>query len=237
MAGAKGFTTEVLDFEEIHTLIGTWSADRHRALLEWLDFEGADALPEAELSDMAAMAAQDLGIREASDRVLEFVFGERMSAGVRQNLVDDLTDDRPWEQFADLNRQAGIFEAVDLLQRAFPSEFGIPDAARVRVRLTAHGKHEAEWLRAGPPASLLLRLLASAMDERATLRRLYGEQLAGSAFPEADSIVWATVVVDEEDGASTHRRDLDVYSSLQWLGPLRESEGVHASDPEPDGTR
>ncbi len=235
MTKTNGLRVEVADFEEIHTLGSAWSSQAYRELLDRLDFEDADALPDSDLEEMAAMAAQDAGIRDASDCVLEYVFGTRMSSGVRQNLIDDLTEDRPWEHLADLDKQAGIFESVEFLQRAFPSEFGIPDAARVRVRLSAAGKHEAEWLRAGPTPSLLVRMLAVAMDERATLVRLFADQLAGSTFPEAGSIVWATTLIEEEDDTSTHRRDLDVYSSLQWLDPLRDRDGEYdASDAEPD---
>ena len=234
MTGNHGFTIEVLEFEEVHTLPGTWTSERYRQLLELFDFDDADSIPDAELPDMAAMAGQDAGLREASDRVLSFVFGERMSAGVRQNLVDDLTDDRPWEQFADLDRQAGIFEAVEFLQKAFPAEFGIPDAARARVRLTAKGKHEIKWLRDGPSPSLCVRLVAAAMDESATLRRLYAEQLDGSAFPEAAAILWLVSNRSEEQDDTTLCCEMDVFSSLQWFGPLGESEGVHDSDSEPD---
>jgi hypothetical protein len=165
MTTKHGFTVEVLDFEEIHSLPGTWTSERYRTLLDLMDFDDVGSIPDADLAEMAAMAAQDKGQRDAADRVLTLVFGDRMAAGVRQNLIDDLIDDRPWEQFADLDRQAGIFEAVEFLQRAFSGAFGIPDAARVRVRIAANGKHECDWLREGPKASLLLRLLAAAMDE------------------------------------------------------------------------
>lgn len=235
MTKHNGFTIEVLEFEEIHTLPGTWTSERYRQLLELFDFDEGDSIADSELADMAAMAAQDAGQREAAERILSFVFGERMSAGVRQNLVDDLTDDRPWEQFADLDRQAGIFETVELLQKAFPAEYGIPDAARARVRLTAHGKHETEWLREGPAPSLLVRLLAAAMDDRATLRRLYEEQLESAPFPEAAAILWIASKSGEAQNGADMTVEMDVYSSLQWFGPLRDSEGVHTSDAEPDG--
>jgi hypothetical protein len=234
MTTKHGFTVEVLDFAEVHTLPGTWSNERYREILDRFDYDDVASIAESDLADMAAMAAQDMGVKDAADRVLSFVFGDSMSAGVRQNLVDDLTDDRPWEQFADLERQAGIFETVDFLQKAFPSHFGIPDAARVRVRVTANGKQPTEWLRAGPKASLLLRLLADAMDARATLRRLYADQLESTPFPEADSICWVVSKTDDQLESVPTSCSVEVHSSLQWLGPLRDSSGQHASDAEPD---
>ncbi len=234
MTTKHGFTVEVLEFEEVHTLPATWTSERYRALLDLLDFDDGDSTPDSDLAEMAAMAAQDTGQREATNRVLSFVFGDRLSAGVRQNLIDDLTEDRPWEQFADLDCQARIFETVEFLQKTFSGEFGIPDAARVRVRLTANGKHECDWLREGPKASLLLRLLAAAMDDLATLRRLYAEQVEGMKFPEAAAIIWISERHSEIENGSTYSCEVDAYSSLQWFSPLRDSEGEYVSDAEPD---
>jgi hypothetical protein len=157
-----------------------------------------------------------------------------MSSGVRQNLVDDLTDERPWEQFADLDRQSRIFSTVEFLQKAFPAEFGIPDAARVRVRIQTAGTDAIRWLRDGLPPTLVLRLLADAMDEDAVLRRLYEEKLAAPPFPEAAAILWRCTVLESDWVARPITCDLEVESSLQWLGPLQGQRGVHESHARPD---
>jgi hypothetical protein len=234
MTTRHGFTVEILEFAEIHSLPGRWTSDRYRELLDLFDYDEIASISEPDLVEMAAMAAQDEGLKDAADRVLACVFGEAMSSGVRQNLIDDLTGDRPWELFADLEHQAGIFEAVEFLQRAFPSEFGIPDAARVRIRLTATGKHAAQWLRDGPKASLLVRLLASAMDARATLWRLYSDSLESLPFPAADAIIWSAVRREDQLANDPASCVLEVYSSLQWLDALRDVRGEFASDAEPD---
>lgn len=234
MTKKSGFVLEVLGFGEVHTLPGTWGSDRYRALLDLFDYDDIASIDEPDLPEMSAMAAQDKGLREAADRVLFLVFGESMGSGVRQNLIDDLTDDRPWEQFADIGRQAGIFETVEFLQKAFPSEFGIPDAVRATIRVTAAGKREKDWLREGPSAALLLRLLAAAMDERAALRRLYADQLEGASFPDAAGIIWSVAMVEDELEETSASCVLEVHSSLQWLGPLAGSSGEYTSDAEPD---
>lgn len=234
MTGKSGFTIEMIEFAEVHALPGAWDSPRYREILDRLDCDDVRDIAEADLADMAAMAAQDEGIRSTADQVLSLVFGDAMSAGVRQNLIDDLTDERPWEQFVDLDRQAGIFEAVEFLQRAFPTDFGIPDAARVRVRVTANGKRAIEWLRAGPEASLLLRLLADTMDEKSTLRRLYAEQLESASFPEAKAIVWRVSKTEDRLDSEPASCTLEIHSSLQWLGPMRDIEGQHTSCAEPD---
>jgi hypothetical protein len=120
------FDVDVDDWQEIHSLSDTWNLPELRALLEEAEFD--DAVADADVEDMTLMALQDLGMREASDLVLRSVFGARMSSGVRQNLISELEEDRPWEQFADVEKQADIFRAVILLQKSVPNAFGTPDA-------------------------------------------------------------------------------------------------------------
>lgn len=100
--------------------------------------------------------------------------------------------------------------------------------------MTATGKRATDWLREGPEASLLLRLLAATMDERATLRRLYEDQLVSAHFPEADAIVWSVSRCEDQLEREPASCVLEIHSSLQWLDALRDVEGEHTSDAEPD---
>jgi CBS domain-containing protein len=190
-----------------------WNAESDREILDRFGFEDISAIAESDLPEMAAMAAQDQGIRATADAALSIVFGTSMPDGVRQNLINDLGDERPWEQFADLDRQAGIFKTITFLQRAFPTAFGIPDAARVRLRATTHGAEVSAWLREGPSPALVLRWLAEAMDEGAILRRLYAEQLTSTSFPDAPAIAWSIVSTEDRLSPWRAREMLDSAAS------------------------
>jgi len=164
---------------------------------------------------------QDLEPDEAADRVLETVFGDRMRPGVMQNLAHELTEERPWEEFADINHQAGIFNAVVLLQQAFTREFDKPDAVSVDVRVETASATGLAWLDApAPDPALLLRILAGGMDDRAVLRRLFGESLKGTIFPEAGAILWHTSRL----AANESVREFSLISSHQWFDPLKDME-------------
>jgi hypothetical protein len=152
-----------------------------------------------------------------------------LSSGVRQNLVDDLEDDRPWEQFASVYKQAGIFEAMVLLQQVFPQRYGIPDAVRLRLSVQATDAEAAACLRNGPSAPFILRLLASGMPDDAVLKRLYLSELQSDAFADAGAILWMIHRVNAGDVSEPASLACDVYSSWQWLAPLEHSiawEGV-----------
>lgn len=230
-------TIEILAFEEIHARPGVWKPKRHRALLEAIDFDDLDSLAESELGEMAAMALQDLGLRKASDRVLDFVFEGTLSSGVRQNLVDDLTITRAWELDPNLGRQARLFDAIGLLEKAFGSEFSIPDAARVQARLVAAGREGSERLRTGFGPTFVLRALADAMPVDSVLRRLFAEALEKGPFPEAEAILWDLRIIDDARAAEPAACEFEVYSSLQWLGALEDAIGAHASDAIPETER
>ena len=138
------FRLAIREWNEIHRLPDSWSIERLREVLHQAEF--LDPVDDADVSDMAVLVLQDLDVQDAGELVLKVVFGDRMSAGVRQNLVDDLEDDRPWEQFADVSLQAGIFEAMVLLQQVFPNRYGIPDAVHLQLSVAALDKTAAGYL-------------------------------------------------------------------------------------------
>lgn len=208
----RGFQAQLLDWTEVHELPGGWPLPRLQALLERLE---VDDVPESEALDMALMALQDLEPEDAADHVLHVQFGDTMRAGVQQNLAHELGDDRPWEEFADLAHQAGIFNAVVLLQQAFPRSFGKPDAVAIDVSLTTRSDTGRAWLEAPTvDAALLLRILAAGMDDRAILRRLFQESLDGPRFPEAPGLLWH--VAREAD-------TFHLLSSHQWFDALEDA--------------
>ena len=220
------FRLNVVDWTEIHRLPDSWPPERLRRVLELADFD--DPVTDEEAMDMAQLALQDLDEQDAGELVLQAVFGDSMSSGVRQNLVDDLRDDRPWEQFSRVEQQAGIFESMVLLQQAFPNRYGTPDAVRLRLRIEPQDRQAVAWLQGDPSFGLILRLLASGMPDDAVLKRLYSSELASDTFAEAQGILWRIDVVDPPD-AEQAAFELDVYASHQWLATLElreEWEGV-----------
>jgi len=215
---AREFEVRILESTEVHELPHGWPPARLRTILARLE---VDDVGDEDAMEMTAMALQDLDVDEASGLVLEAVFGDGMGSGVRQNLIPDLREDRPWEEFAEISQQAGIFEAVVLLQRAFPRDFGKPDALSLALRLETQSRSAGDWLDASPPdAGLLLRILAGGMDDHAVLRRLFEEPLAADRFPDAAAILWHV----ERRDAVPPARDFSLISSHQWFDALGDPE-------------
>ncbi|GJM44280.1 MAG: hypothetical protein DHS20C21_11220 [Gemmatimonadota bacterium] len=219
----REFQAQLLGWKQIHELPDGWTSGQLLSLLESLE---VDDVSENDAMEMATLALQDLETDEASDRVLEAVFGETMRRGVRQNLAHDLTEDRPWEDFAELSQQKGIFNALVLLQRAFPRDYDRPDAVSIVLRLETGSERGNTWLDASPPdPAFLLRILAGGMNDSAMLKRLFGESLRGRSFPEAGALLWQ--VSRSADAAPG--REFTLISSHQWFDPLKDVESWTAT--------
>ena len=220
---------EVIACEVVHELPGDWDAAALQRLLADREVE-AEGATGADLLDLVLMALGDLEPHAAGVAVLHAVFGEDMPAGVRANLASDLDGDRPWENFADVSRQAGIFSAVVLLQKAFPRLYGKPDATRAKVAFQAPTAAEAELL-ASAPAATILRALGPGVGPRSILNRLYGESLLAEEFPEAEHILWrGSLRIDDAD---PRRVVAEVHGAESFFGTLRDAASWQASVPLP----
>ena len=200
----------------------SWPEAKLREILTLAEYD--EPVAADELADIVLMLLQDLKPRPASELVLQAVFGARMSAGVRQNIAEDLQSDRPWEEYPVVHQQAGLFEAVVLLQRAFPTRFGTPDALSLTISIKARDPEGSQWLDDEPSPELIMRLLAGGMNEDAVINRLYEEELAGKQFADAKGMLWAIRAVNDSQEGPLVQKDYSIISSLHWLAPLSEGD-------------
>jgi hypothetical protein len=212
------FQVTILSISEIHTLKGAWDNDALRLLLKLAEVDGLGDIADDDLLEMSLMVLQDLGNQKAGELVLETVFGDSMRPGVRQNLVDDLQDAEPWNDFAEISQQRGIFVAVCLLHKAFPTRYGTPDALKIRVRFEPVKSAGAAALTA-PRADWLIRMLARGMDEYAMVHRLYGAELKAGEFKDAPGLIWECEPVEDPAGTTTSRT-FDITGSSQLFNTL-----------------
>lgn len=206
------FQLAIDHWSEIHEFPDSWPIVRLREVLELLDYD--DTTSDEELSDTVLMLLDDQGPRKAAEIVLEAVFGDQMSAGIRQNIAEDLQEDEPWAQHAAVDQQAGIFAAVVLLERALPRFFGHPEAVLFQLKVSSSVTEAQAWLTDQVDAALIVRLLAQGMDSEATLNRLYEDELDGDCFPAARDILWCI--------SKTDPGCYSIISSLHWMASLED---------------
>ena len=198
--------------ERIRRLPGSWQSSDFRRILSLLEVDGIDSYSEADLEEVAVMALQDLGVRDAAEFVLTHFTGDHFSAGQIQNLCDELKERCSWDEYADLVDHRAIYVAVDLLHTVFPNEYPQPSLCRIRFEM------ESEQLGAALAdqpltAAIVLRANAKCQNQSSVLNRLFDEQIAGAPFPEADLIVWQMSY--ERSVPAT--MSIELYGSSYWF--------------------
>lgn len=219
----------ILSRDEVHTLADSWGAESLRRVLELADADDLGEVADSELEDICVMALQDIGNRRAAEVVLETVFAESMRPGVRQNLVDDLQEDQPWSDFGEISQQRGIFVAVGLLQKAFPTLYGTPDAVQLTLKVQADA---ALALNGGKPPSpaWVICLLAGVLGQDNILHRLYGDELKKRDFEFASGLIWELDSLDDQSG-NERSLTIIVTAASQLLGALSAGGSVDVSLP------
>ena len=224
----KLFDVSVKGLKKIHDLPDSWSETDYRELLREMEIDGLDDLGGSDLYDVLLMALQDLGAEQAGESVLAHRLQQRVSRGVRENIVQDLLEgQRAWEENSNLYLHADIFAACVLLYAALPGDFPKPDMMRLDLHLWAAGSAGKKLLEEPLQAAFIARMLADGMSEKSILERLFGKQLAGRSFPEAEGIIWRAEL--GELSADGSEAILTVYSSRHWLQAMEEVDDFPSS--------
>ncbi|MFT5125371.1 MAG: hypothetical protein ACI9TH_004419 [Kiritimatiellia bacterium] len=208
------YTCSIQDDQTLTSLPHSWSEDDYRDLLNFLDLDLVEAIPAAELADMAIMALQDLDPIEASAKVLTNRMSDLLTPGQIKNCSQELREEPLWEEYPEPAAHRRFFVCQDLLSRVFPGTYAIPEARSVTLQVAGplvgqlHDPIDCETV---------LRILAQGMDDTAILTRLYGAQLEASGpFSEAECILWDCETLKLDDTGATVR----IISSQYWMRGL-----------------
>ncbi len=219
------FALVVEEFRVIREIEGSWTSDDFKKLLELMEFEQAAETSDEDLREFCLMSLQDLKPRDAARLVLGHRLGDSLNAGQIENVSHEMLDEKLWEEFADVALHERMFHVGSLLHQVSPGSFPVPDAVCVQLVVTAENGPARELLAGSINESLVVRLIADGMDDSSTLRRMFGEQLSGNAFPEADKIIWTIAVTTE----SADVRRIEIVSSGLWLDALRDTRSFDSA--------
>jgi len=223
------FELTINNIEIANQLPGTWTDPECLALLQQLEFDGANDLPVHQLREYAAMALQDLEPSEAAAELLKSTIGTRLSTGKQQNLAEDMTTERQWEEYPDLSCHELIFNAQVLLNQAF-EETPQPEINKVEATLSSLNQAAEQYLSNRSTAlseAFVVRCLASATAENSILNRLFEDQILAGAFPEAPHIAWNVITESlTPEGNHRQRRKLSLYIPMRWTGDIEEDVSI-----------
>ena len=212
------YQVELLEMKEVHELPDAWAVTNLVGLLDHIGFEDVESIAPEELKEMTGMALSDFDVDEASEFVLEFCFGERLNKGQRQNLVEDLQEDRIWEEYSDLTYHKELFNVCCMLYWAFPKKFSEPDIVKIKLKITSQNNASDVNLKA-LTSSFIGRLLNDGMDSHNIIYRLFDEQIASNTFEESAHIIWK--VEDEGFNPEDKSNTITVHTSWNWVDELK----------------
>ena len=215
-----GFTydVQVLELREVHEIPGAWDNQALKDLLNETEYDDVDSIEEADLKEMAAMALSDLEPQEAAEMLLKLRFGDKLNKGQRQNLARDFNEDRLWEEYSEIHFHEEIFNVACMLYWAFPKQYSEPDIVRIQLKVAAQNGPSSANLQ-NPTAACIARLLNDGMNDHNTIYRLFDDQLAANAFPEAEDIIWKF----ENAGfdSASNSAILTIHTSWNWVDELK----------------
>lgn len=148
------------------------------------------------------------------------VIGDTLREGQLRNAANEMREEKLWEEYVEPAYHGQMFRVASLLYAALPAMFPKPDVVKVGLRIKSADAINEGLFVPSPNASLLVRLLAGGMSERAVLNRLYEDQIQGEAFPNAADMIWSASAATAGDGAI----EISVLSSGYWLDELERSE-------------
>jgi hypothetical protein len=219
------FSVRVLGFSKLLEIEGARTAADYAGLLDAMDGGDVTEMSDEELREMCIMSLQELEPLDAAYLVLKHDMGDVLRDGQARNVAGEMREEKLWAEYVDSTLHERLFNVGSLLYAAFPRIFPKPDAARVRLEISADNAGARAELTDPPHASLLVRLLADGMESSAILRRLYHEELAGKSFPNADEIAWIVVT----ESVSEHVMRIDVTGSCYWLDPLEDTQSYESN--------
>lgn len=159
------------------------------------------------------MALQELEADEAAELVLHYKLGNELTKGQVQNLAQEILNEKLWEEYTDINLHKELFDCSVLLNCAFPRILPETEAIKCVIEVASKNRDSLTNIN----KTTLTRLLAKGMDDHAVVNRLFDDQVNGTAFPEAEGIIWHFETVEAADNIS-----ITVYSSNYWLHAMDE---------------
>ena len=212
----KKFTVERLSFTNLTELPTSWTSNDYKELLKEMDYANPDEISEAELKEMCFISLTDMEPNKAAELVLGYLLQDTLSPSQIENLAHQMLTEKLWEENPELSMHQHFYKATQLLHDAYNGKFPKTEAVQFQVSISNEEAESLAIFETNPEAPLL-RLLAEGMADNVLIKRLYGVQLAGTMFEDAENVIWQLKTISKDDNTIV----LDVVSSAYWLNDFK----------------
>ncbi|RDC62507.1 hypothetical protein [Adhaeribacter pallidiroseus] len=181
------YTIKITSAQTISEIPNYWTNPDYMQLLEKFNYPDADKAEKETLEELLLMAITDYEPNEAAAIVLEYKLADKLNDGQIQQISNDMLLDKISEEYPDISLHATLFPVNQLLFKAFNGKF--PNTKATLIQFSIEPENAENILEFTKED--VLHLFQNGLSERTLIKRLFGEQIAGSNnFPEAASILW-----------------------------------------------
>jgi len=215
----SSFKVEILSFDTINELPGSWEKADYVALLNGMDYSNPEEINDSELKEMCLMSLTDNEPTESARIVLDYVIQDRLTDGQIENLSHEILTEKLWEEYPELTLHPDFFRATQLLYQAYNGKFPRAEAVQFQMKITG----DVSIFEQNPEAPVV-RLLAAGMSDHSLIHRLFSDQVEGTSFKEAESILWQLNTISKDTDSVTY----EIVSSSYWLDEIKYADSYEA---------
>jgi len=180
------FKVQVQSTKTTNHIPGYWTDEDYQEILKTLEHDEAAQSTGSELMEYLTLALTDLEPQEAAEIVLQHKLQDRLN----KNQINQISHDMPKENqavhYSGIPLQHDLFHINTLLYRVFNGVFPRAEATVTTVYLAPRQNADVSI-----DEALVLRALADGISDRATIKRIFQDQMAGrEEFDEAPDLIW-----------------------------------------------
>lgn len=180
------YAVKINNVKTVDELENSWNDADFTELLIRFGYADAAKVKQNELKEYLFLAITDYEPAEAAAIVLDYKLSEVLTKGQTDHLSQEMVRDKVAENHSDIYVHKVLFNANQLLYKAYNGKFPLTKANVVAFGIKAEHEEETSLTK-----ELVLKALRISLSESSLLNRLFKEQLDGNApFPEAEGIIW-----------------------------------------------
>jgi hypothetical protein len=199
------YAIKIHKISTVDELPDAWKIEDYKELLERFDFKDAEGGNLEELKEFLFMAIADLETNEAAVIVLDYLLSEDLSKNQIEQLSHEMLLDKITEEYPEIHLHLKLYNANQLLYKAFNGKFPNTKATIVDFEIAPLGNADKKITK-----EIVLKCFAKNVDNHNVANRLFGNQIKGDEeFDEANHVIW-----DLQQKDANYR----MITSDYWMG-------------------
>lgn len=177
---------KIIETKSITEVESYWNNEDFKNLLIEFDFPDPETIKEENLKGMLHMAITDFEPSDAASILLTYKLGGKLNEGQIQSLSHEMIKDKVAEEYPEPSLHYDLFNINQFLYKAYNGTFPNTEATLLEFEVL-----DDEGIDIGSDREILTKIIAGGLRDNSLIKRLYSDQLDGSAaFEDAHKFIW-----------------------------------------------